>query len=265
MHLRATPLLLVTKLVERLSSLLSRLQFSLYGTLPALLPADELTTLVRRYYDRSYDGLAQRWRPEDHKWDLEAWEEQVLLRQMAARGLVVVLGTGLGRESLILAERGYRVIGLDHNREGLRLAQARPTAPGMTVLFVQGDFHALPISRAACDYILLPGVMYSAIPGRARRQHHLRRYKEALKPGGKIIVNFLVLQETHMGHHSLRRVNGWLASLPGGNREYQPGDFCAHGHFMHAFVDEAELREELQGAGAAILEINWGQGFAVVS
>lgn len=266
MRLRITAIVLLTRFVERTGSLLSQIQFFLYGVLPVLLPPDELIALTRTYYRRSYEGLEQDFHADRYKWTLDNWEETVAAKHMASNGTVVVLGAGLGRESIALAERGHRVIGLDNNYDGLHIAAARASETRLPVVFLQGDFRQLPIGNGQADYLFLSSVMYSAIPGRRQRQECIRAFRSALRQEGKIVLSFLFSHEWQTKSHRLiEAVNRWLLKLPGSNQDYQLGDFCSHSHFMHAFLDETELRSELAEAGATILELNWKEGFAVIA
>lgn len=265
MHVRTTAIILFTRLVEGAGHVVSQVQFFLYGILPALLPPDELTALTRTYYNRSYGGLEREFHADTYKWTLDNWETSVAAKHMASKGLVVVLGAGLGRESMALAEHGHRVLGLDNNYDGIHIATARASSSHLPVLFVQADFRQLPVGKGQADYVFVSGVMYSAIPGRRQRQECIRKFRSALRSGGKIVLNFLLSHERQDGSHRLiHACNRWLLKLPGSNQAYQLGDFCSHGHFMHAFLDEAEIRSELTEAGATILELNWDEGFAVI-
>lgn len=266
MRLRIAAITLFTRLVEGVVRLGSHVQFFLYGILPALLPPDELTALTRTYYDRSYGGLEREFRADAYKWTLDDWEAAVATNHMTSKGIVVVLGAGLGRESLALAVRGHRVLGLDNNYDGLHIATARASSAHLPVLFVQGDFRRPPVGKGQADYVFLSSVMYSAIPGRRQRQECVRAFRSALGREGKIVLNFLLSHEWQARSHRLiDTCNRWLLKLPGSNQDYQLGDFCSHGHFMHAFLDETEIRSELTEAGATILELNWNEGFAVIS
>ncbi len=266
MRLRVTAIILLTRFVERTSSLISQIQFFLYGVLPVLLPPDKLTALTRAYYRQSYGGLERDFRTDRYKCTLDSWEEAVAAKHMASSGIVVVLGAGLGRESIALAERGHQVIGLDNNYDGLHIATTRASATHLPVVFLQGDFRQLPIGKGQADYLFLSSVMYSAIPGRRQRQECIRVFRSALSQEGKIVLNFLLSHEWQTKSHRLiDTVNRWLLKLPGANQDYQLGDFCSHSHFMHSFLDETELRSELTGAGATILELNWKEGFAVIT
>lgn len=266
MRIRVTVIILLTRLVEFIGSLVSQIQFFLYGVLPVLLPPDELAALTRTYYNRSYGGLEREFRADAYKWTLDNWEAVVAAKHMVSKGLVVVLGAGLGRESIALAEHGHRVLGLDNNYDGLRIAAARGPSAHLPVLFVQADFRRLPVRKGGADYVLLSSVMYSAIPGRQQRQECVREFRSVLRSDGKIVLNFLLSHEWQAGSHRfIDACNRFLLKLPGSNQAYQLGDFCSHGHFMHTFLDEAEIRSELIEAGATILELNWSEGFVVIA
>jgi len=73
--------------------------------------------------------------------------------------------------------------------------------------------------------------------------------------------------ETPASHRAsfCAQVNQWLVTFPGANKSYEPGDDCAQGHFFHAFQTEDEVRRELIGAGAVIRELNWAEGFALLT
>jgi SAM-dependent methyltransferase len=256
---------LLTACVDRLLGRLAQLQMLLYGLLPALLPPEELTRMIRVHYNRSYRNV-ETWSLADTcQWTLATWEQDVLAHHMGDLGTIVVLGAGYGRESIALAQRGYRVIGLDTNREGLLVA-ARRAADGARASFVQADFLALPTLPSRADYIFMSGVMYSSVPGKQRRQDWVRSLRSHLKQGGKIVLNFVVAREPETRtHRFIHALNRWLLLLPGSNKMYQPGDFCSQGHFMHAFASEYEVRSELTGAGARVLHVDLNDGYAVVS
>jgi SAM-dependent methyltransferase len=252
--------------VDRLLGRLAQIQMLLYGLLPALLPPEELTRMIRLYYDRSYWNSDGQVSTEAYPWTLATWEQEVLGRHMADPGTVLVLGAGSGRESIALAQHGYRVVGLDTNRDGLRIACRQAAMDDSRAAFVQADFLAPPILPSNLNYIFVSGVMYSSVPGKQRRQDWVRSLRSNLKQGGKIVLNFVVAREPETGvQRFIDALNRRLLLLPGSNKTYQPGDFCSQGHFMHAFADEQEIRSELAGAGATIHQVSLNDGFAVVS
>lgn len=266
MRLIAIAVMGLTKILEHVASSLAQMQMFLSGILPALLSPDHIARLLRRYYDSSYEQAGTRIPLTAYSWSLEPWEERTSARHMTAPGPVLVLGSGLGRESLALTQRGYCVIGLDIARAGLLIGTRRAASLNLPVTFAQADFLALPIQPASVHYILVSGVMYSAVPGRERRQAWLRSLRHCLKPGGHIILNFLIAREPESNlRRYVRACTRMLLRWPGSNQTYQEGDTCTNGHFMHLFRDEEELLTEVSETGATLIELNWPDGCAVLS
>ena len=80
------------------------------------------------------------------------------------------------------------------------------------------------MTPASVDYILLPSVMYSAIPGKLQRQTWLRSLRTSLKPQGRAILNFMVVREPEtMTQRWTIALAKHVMKLPGANKSYQPG------------------------------------------
>lgn len=266
MHLLAIMVTGCAKLVGALVGLLAQIHMFLYGILPALLPPERLRTLMRRFYDRSYEQAGSHIPLTAYSWSLEPWEERVVTQHLPLPATALILGSGLGRESLALARRGYHVLGLDIARGGLVVSARRATELILPVTFVQADFLTLPVRSASVTYILLSGVMYSAVPGRERRQAWLRSLRDCLTPDGKIVLNFVIAREPETAlTRMIQACTRFIIRWPGSNRAYQNGDTCTNGHFMHIFSDEEELRTEIAEAGITLTELNWPDGYAVLS
>jgi ubiquinone/menaquinone biosynthesis C-methylase UbiE len=234
--------------------------------LPALLPPEALTKLVRTHYDRSYKDSYTRFPSTAQEWPLEQCEEEVLARHHIVSGKFLVLGTGIGRESIAFAKRGLHVMGLDISQSALRMAAQSARTSGVPVTFVQADFLVLPTHPAHFDYILLPSIMYSSIPSQSWRQTWLRQLTSILSPKGLAALQFLVDSAPSTRRKRVSEaINQWLTRLPGANHLYQPGDTCPQGHFLHAFQSEQELRQELSGSGVVLQELNWQGQYLVVA
>ena len=257
---------MLIRLCEQFAGILFRIQQLLTGILPALLPPKEMTELIRAHYNRSYHDVAAHVPETWYNWTLESWEADVLAGHQMTAGTILVLGAGVGRESIALAQRGFSVVGLDINREGLHVAARQAMAKHLRPLFTQADFLALPISPGRVDYVFMSGIMYSSIPGRLQRQAWLRSLRPCLNTEGLLVLNFLIAREIETRTHRLiDRLNRWLTTLPGTNQSYQLGDTCSQNHFLHAFVDEKELRSELRETGASVHQLHWHEGYAVLS
>lgn len=253
-------------LSERITESLFRLQQFFAILLPALLPPVEMTRLIRAHYDRGYRETAIQDPESSYQWTLESWEEEAFGRHRGTSGTILVLGAGTGRESIALAKRGFRVIGLDISRGALRIAFLMARKAGVTAQFIQADFLCLPTRSVEFDYILLSGIMYSSIPGRARRQAWLKSLVHHMKNGGYALLNFQVDRWPRTrGRRLAERINSLAMKLPRANKAYQRGDTCAQGHFLHAFQSEQEIRDELVDVGVTVVDLNWDKGFAIVT
>lgn len=266
MPLFAHFIILLVRICEKMAGLLFRIQQLLTGTLPVLLSPTELTELIRNHYDDNYRDVAAHSPETCYEWALESWEEDVLARHKIQSGTILVLGAGVGRESIALAQRGLTVVGLDINRESLGVASQQATANRPQPLFAQADFLAIPIGIGQVDCVFMSGIMYSSIPGRQRRQTWLRSLRPCMNEDGLLVLNFLIAREMDtLTQRLIHRLNCWLIRLPGANQSYQFGDTCSQNHFLHAFVDEEEIRSELCDAGARVNHMSWHEGYAVVS
>ncbi len=266
MRLLARLITIMVRICDQIAGLVFRIQQLFTGILPVLLTPKEMTQLIRNHYDHSYQDVAARHPETCYKWTLESWEEDVIVRHKMTSGTILVLGAGVGRESIALAHRGFLVVGLDINRESLCVASQQAMAKGMRILFAQADFLAIPIGPARVDYVFMSGIMYSSIPGRQQRQAWLRSLRTSMTEHGLLVLNFLIAREIETRTHRLiHRLNLWLTRLPGANQSYQLGDTCSQNHFLHAFVDEEEIRSELRDAGATVNQLHWHEGCAVLS
>lgn len=257
---------MLIRICEQLAGIMFRIQQLLTGILPALLSPKEMTELIRTHYDHSYHDVAAQGPETWYKWTLESWETDVLAGHQMKTGTILVLGAGGGRESIALAQRGFSVVGLDINKNSLHIAARQAMAKHLRPLFAQADFLALPIGPGRVDYVFMSGIMYSSIPGRPQRQAWLRSLRPCLKDQGLLSLNFLIAREIDSKTHRLiHRLNRWITTLPGTNQSYQLGDTCSQNHFLHAFVDEEEIRSELREAGARVHQLHWQEGYAVLS
>lgn len=104
--------------------------------------------------------------------------------------LILDLGCGAGRDSLILGGGGATVIGLDAARAGLLLAQKRVHHSQLKTFWVESDSRFLPFPVALFDGVCCFGLLHefvgqSATADVSRTMHEINR---VLKPSGVAIV-----------------------------------------------------------------------------
>ncbi len=106
----------------------------------------------RRYREGFYDDVA-----EPHLLLKRFWS-------LIPGPNVIDIASGAGRDSLYLAERGYRVWGLDKSQEALKIARESSSATRTSIFTISGDAHALPFKRNTANgvivfYFLLRDIM----------------------------------------------------------------------------------------------------------
>jgi SAM-dependent methyltransferase len=112
-----------------------------------------------------------------------AWRALLLGALPAAPGRVADLGCGTGTLSLLLAEEGFSVDGVDLSPEMVRLARAK-AGDRRGVTFVEGDAAAPPLAPGGYDVVLCRHVLW-AMPDPAET---LRRWIDLLRPGGSLVL-----------------------------------------------------------------------------
>jgi SAM-dependent methyltransferase len=108
----------------------------------------------------------------------EAWDARMGGWLPQQPGDVLDLGCGTGSLSLLAAERGHRVTGVDLSPAMVALARAK--LAGRDAVFLVGDAAAPPVGEQLFDVILVRHVLWALPdPGRA-----LRHWRGLLRPSG---------------------------------------------------------------------------------
>lgn len=112
----------------------------------------------------------------------EAWAARLGEWLPPRPGHVLDLGCGTGSLSLLAAERGHRVTGVDLSPA--MLTRARAKLAGHDALFLVGDAGGPPVRERSFDAVLVRHVLWTLPdPGRA-----LRHWRELLRPGGRLVL-----------------------------------------------------------------------------
>ena len=112
-----------------------------------------------------------------------AWRELLLGVLPPAPARVADLGCGTATLSLLLAEEGYAVDGVDFSPEMVRHARAK-VAGRADVTITEGDAGFPPLSPAVYDVVLCRHVLW-ALPDQVAL---LRRWTELLRPDGRLVL-----------------------------------------------------------------------------
>ncbi|MER7184992.1 class I SAM-dependent methyltransferase [Streptomyces hyaluromycini] len=111
-----------------------------------------------------------------------AWAERLRAWLPARPADVLDLGCGTGSLSLLAAEQGHRVTGVDSSPA--MVARARAKLAGRDAVFLLGDAAAPPVGERLFDTVLVRHVLWS-LPDPARV---LRHWRGLLRPGGRFVL-----------------------------------------------------------------------------
>ncbi|MBU6532807.1 class I SAM-dependent methyltransferase [Streptomyces sp. NPDC057245] len=111
-----------------------------------------------------------------------AWAARLASWLPERPGDVLDLGSGTGSLSLLVAEQGHRVTGVDLSPAMVELARSK--LAGRDAAFLTGDAAAPPVGEQRFDAVLVRHVLWTLPdPGRA-----LRHWQELLRPGGRLVL-----------------------------------------------------------------------------
>jgi SAM-dependent methyltransferase len=102
-----------------------------------------MTDWDKRYREGFYDGLSD--------------PHELLVRFFPSipGRLVIDIAMGNGRDAVFLAERGFKVIGLERSWEAIRRARVLSLERGCPILFVFGDAEQLPFREGMADCVVV--------------------------------------------------------------------------------------------------------------
>ena len=97
-------------------------------------------------------------------------------------GEALDVAMGQGRNSLFLASKGWRVTGYDVSSVGLAQAGKSAAAQGLTIKTQLASHDTFDFGKNRWDLIVL------IFPGTSMEDAFVRKVKDALKPGGMVVV-----------------------------------------------------------------------------
>lgn len=141
--------------------------------------------------------MSERGPSAAHLWTPPRWlsSHEPLLPPPAA-GPVLDLACGSGRAAVWLAERGYRVTGIDWQEEALQLGQRLAASRAVTVDFRRGDL------REAAAVPLGPWA--AVLNFRFLQRDLLARFAQLVQPGGVVFVRTFRTAPGYDGHPRAR-------------------------------------------------------------
>jgi SAM-dependent methyltransferase len=128
-----------------------------------------------------FDALADqyaRYRPEYPRACLD-----MLLRGEPPGALIIDVGCGTGILTRALAERGYRVIGIEPNETMRTVAERTPCSAAITPSYFEGRAEATGVETAAAAMVVAAQAFHWFDP-----EMSLREFHRMLVPGGRLAL-----------------------------------------------------------------------------
>jgi tellurite methyltransferase len=110
-------------------------------------------------------------------------EPHKLLREMVRKqepGLALDLACGTGRNSLFLAENGWKVTAVDNSAVGVEIARKRAEEKGLNITFILADLEKSEFALKPAAYDLICDFYYL-------QRELFVKMKNGVRPGGMII------------------------------------------------------------------------------
>jgi ubiquinone/menaquinone biosynthesis C-methylase UbiE len=193
---------------------------------------------------------------------LTPYEEHYIKKHVNSSRLLLNIGCGGGRESIALASRGYKIIGIDLLPSMVSNARQNALKLNMEINFLAMNAFDLGFSNESFAGVLMLSQVLAFIPFRKNRIHALKEVYRILKPGGKLILTTHSLNSNIKYQAYFFIVNSYrrLFNRIGLNR-LEPGDRFARTvgkakskgkHYLHMYSME-ETFDDLSAAGFKVL------------
>jgi 2-polyprenyl-3-methyl-5-hydroxy-6-metoxy-1,4-benzoquinol methylase len=114
----------------------------------------------------------------------DAWTKLLKAWLPATRATILDIGCGTGSLSVVLAELGHDVTGIDLSPAMISLAEAKAAAANQSITFQIMDAAVPQLPPQQFDVLVCRHLLW-ALPAPAQV---LRRWVELLKPGGRIVL-----------------------------------------------------------------------------
>jgi len=147
---------------------------------------DTVKELVRQHWDRRAATFDKESPSHSAFTDAQAHAWHRMMSEVAGPAPLDALdvGCGTGFLSLLLAELGHRVTGIDMAPSMLAQARAKSLARGLTVNFVEADAEAPNLPPASLDLIVERHVLWTLPHPEAA----LDTWRNLLRPGGRVVL-----------------------------------------------------------------------------
>lgn len=139
---------------------------------------------VTNYWDMRAESYSERIRGDIQSFKKDAWKKIIRDHADSKMADALDIGTGPGFFSIIMAELGFRVTGVDCAEKMLEEAENNLKVAGYTALFKKADCHSLPFEDNSFDLIICRNLVWTLYdPFRAYQEWY-----RLLRDKGKLLV-----------------------------------------------------------------------------
>ena len=124
--------------------------------------------------------------------------EFYLGRLRSCTGRILEPAVGTGRMMILLLEAGLEVEGLDNSPEMLAICRARCAERGLDPVLYEGDMRSLSLPERY-EAIIIPASSFLLIERREESLGTLKRFREHLLPGGRLILDLELQTDFRVG------------------------------------------------------------------
>lgn len=186
---------------------------------------------------------------------LEAWERRLYGEMLRRDDRILLIGSGAGRDLLALRELGHEITGLEPVPELVTLSRENLRKRKLAAVVLSAPVQEARLEGQFDVMVFSPGI-YSCVPGSAQRVATLRRLRNHLVPGGRMLVSYCAFVRQS-------RFSRWVtrAGTLVGRADWRPerGDVFSRDHaarrvlrFEHLF-SPGDVRRECEAAGLHVV------------
>ena len=196
---------------------------------------------------------------------LTLYEKYYIEKYLPSRSLLLNVGCGGGRESISLAEIGYKMIGIDLVYPMVQQAHQNAVNRNLDIKYSTMNALSLGFRENTFTGVVMLGQVLAFIPYKRNRISALKEIGRVLKPNGRLILtthsrNCHIKYELYfLVINTIRKIFNTLGidTLETGDRFASTvGKAKSDGkHFLHMYSME-EAIEDLSSAGFEILKCN---------
>ena len=161
------------------------------------------------FFDEAYLPIYAPFLPTEKT--IQEVDDLLHLLNLPHGSAILDLGCGYGRHALLLAARGYQVMGLDSSERLLRRAQSEAAAQGIRARWTHGDMRHIPFTNEF-DAVLSLFSSFGYFESEEENLSVLHQVQRALKPGGLLLMD-LVSQLRLVRHFSPSGITRYESGL----------------------------------------------------